>query len=127
MAANDVLFVGWGQPARGRERAALKVLGDAVALWEEHDRADRIEHWDGVFLDPHGGDLHGFFILHGDAQALDEIRRSDDMIKLMQRASLIVDGFGVVSGRTGEAFKNKPPSFEQLVGELESELKKEHA
>jgi hypothetical protein len=125
MAANAVLFIGWGQPVRGRERQALKVLRDAATLWDEHDKTDRLEHWDGVFLDPHGGDLHGFFLLHGVEQDLDAIRRSEAMVELMQRASLIVDGFGVVAGKTGEEFVNKGNLFERMAGALEESFQKQ--
>jgi hypothetical protein len=56
-----------------------------------------------AFLDPHGGDLNGFAILRGEAEQLDEIRRSDDFALILTRANLIVESLGVVAGITGDA------------------------
>ncbi len=96
--ANASLFIGWGVIVRGREELALRVLEEASQTWERFTKEDRLEGWDGFFLEPHGGDLEGFFLLHGSEERLAELRRDDQFQRIVQRGRLVVDSFGVVPG-----------------------------
>lgn len=100
--ADSILFVGWGSPVRGRERQAQGVFQESVGFWERLRSEGKIESFQVALLSPHGGDLNGFAILEGEAEALDEVRRSDDFQLMITRAELIVDGLGVVPGVIGE-------------------------
>src|SRR5437773_8454110 len=95
------LFVGFGWPARGREQRAAKVFNEAVELWTTWQQAGEIESWEAFFLEAHGGDLGGFFLLRGDRDALARVRASDELLRLSLRAQLIVDNFGIVAAETG--------------------------
>ena len=64
--ADRALFIGWGEPVRGREERALQVFGEFVAMLGRMESDGRIEGMEPFFLDPHGGDLGGFFIVRGD-------------------------------------------------------------
>jgi hypothetical protein len=57
------LMVGFALPVRGREQNATKVLGEAVEFWTRLQESGEIESWDAIFLEPHGGDLGGFFLV----------------------------------------------------------------
>ena len=116
--ADSALFIGWHQPSRGREAKAVEVFGEAVAYYASLQGQGEIESFEIVFLEPHGGDLGGFFLLRGDAAKLGAVRTSDEFNKLNTRASLTVDGFGVVGGFLGDAIPAQMATYEAAVGEL---------
>jgi len=100
--ADSILFLGWGNPVRGRERQALSVFQEGVEYWGRLQSDGQIESVQIALLAPHGGDLSGFAILQGEAEKLDEVRRSEHFQRLVTRANLIVDSLGVVPGVTGD-------------------------
>jgi len=116
--ADSVLFVGWHQPSRGRENAAVDVFSEAVGYYTALQGQGEIDSFEIVFLEPHGGDLGGFFLLRGDAEKLGSVRTSDAFNRLNTRASLTVDGFGVVGGFTGDAIGAQMATYQEAVGEL---------
>ncbi len=61
-----------------------------------------IQSFDTVFLDPHGGDLNGFFLIRGEPTKLDALVASPEWVTHMTRALLHLEGSGVVRGVTGE-------------------------
>jgi hypothetical protein len=116
--AGEALFIGWGQTVRSREDKALQVFNESVAYWNSLRENGTIESLEVVFLLPHGGDLAGFALLKGDAQKLDDVRRSDEFMRQVTRANLIVDGIGVVPALTGEALGAQVGVLQQQLGEL---------
>jgi len=116
--ADSVLFIGWSQPSRGREEKAVEVFGEAVAYYAGLQKQGEIESFEIVFLEPHGGDLGGFFLLRGDATKLGAVRTSDEFNRLNTRALLTVDGFGVVGGFAGDAIAGQMAIYQEAVGAL---------
>jgi hypothetical protein len=112
------LFIGFGFPARGREQQSSKVFGEAVELWTKSQQQGELESWDAYFLEPHGGDLGGFFLLRGEQEAIAKLRASDEFSTLVTRAQLIVDNFGVVGVQTGTRIEQQMGIFLQAAGEL---------
>jgi hypothetical protein len=55
-----------------------------------------------VFLDAHGGDLNGFFLLKGESGRLGTLTSTTDWITHITRASLHTEGVGVIHGVTGD-------------------------
>ena len=53
----------------------------------------RIESFEPVMLAAHGGDLNGFFLLKGEVEKLDEVRRDDTFRNLTIEANYCLDGF----------------------------------
>src|SRR3954452_4282036 len=101
--ADRALFIGWGEVVRGRERQALENFNDTVALYGRAQQEGRIESFDVCLLDPHGGDIGGFLLVHGDAAPLYALTASDDFRRNMAAGTLIVDGLGVVDAAVGES------------------------
>ncbi|SRR6266498_1270738 len=112
------LFVGFGFPVRGREQKAAQVFNEAVELWTRLQNEGEIESWDAVFLEPHGGDLGGFFLLRGDQEKIARVRGSDDLLRVATRAQLIVDNFGLVGAEMGERIGTQMQLFLESAGEL---------
>lgn len=116
--AGESLFIGWGAVARGREKAALQVFQETIEYYGKLQQEGRIERFDPYLLAPHGGDLNGFIVLHGERQALAEIRFSDEFEQLLARASAIVDALGVIPAYSGEALGRQMERYQQVADEF---------
>jgi hypothetical protein len=116
--AGEAVFIGWGQVVRGREQRALQSFQDTVEFWGKAQRDGRIERFDAFLLAPHGGDLAGFFVLHGEQSALDSLRASEDFLRIIAQANLIVDGLGVVSAYSGEALARQMALFGETLQDV---------
>lgn len=116
--AGESLFVGWGQVVRGREQFALTVFQEAVGYYGKLQEEGQIERFDAYLLDPHGGDLAGFFMLHGERSALDTIRSSAEFHRLLVRAGSVIDNLGVVSAYSGDALGQQMALFGEIAQEL---------
>jgi hypothetical protein len=116
--ADSALFIGWGAPVRGREAKSSSVFGEAVALWTKLQAEGVIESWAAYFLGPHGGDLGGFFLLHGDREKLALARASDEVTHVLERAEMVVDRLGVVPALTGAAIGSGMERFLANAAEL---------
>ena len=112
------LFVGFGWPVRGREQKAAQVFNEAVEYWSGLQQQGQIERWDAVLLEPHGGDLGGFFLVWGERDKIAQVRSSDEMVRLSSRAQLIVENYGVVGAETGSRIETQMGLFLESSGEL---------
>ena len=54
-----------------------------------------------VFLNAHGGDFNGFFLIKGDSAKLDALISTTEWVTHMTRATLHLDGAGAIRGVTG--------------------------
>jgi len=116
--SNSVLFVGWGLPVRGREQQAIKVFSEWVEMLGGLQKKGTINGFTPVFLDPHGGDLGGFFVIVGASAKLDELQHGEDFTKAVTRAQLIAENFGVVRGKTGDEITKQMQLFGAQVSEI---------
>jgi hypothetical protein len=94
-------MVGFGQPVRGREERAIEVFNDFVGMFGRMQSDGRIEGMDVSLLDPHGGDLGGFFMVHGTAEQCAALANDEEFRRASIDATLIVENFGVVPAVTG--------------------------
>jgi hypothetical protein len=116
--ADAALFVGWGNAVRGRERQALQVFGEAGEYYGRLQQEGEIEGFEAIFLEPHGGDLAGFFLVRGDQEKLARLRVSDEFTRLNARAGLIVEGFGVVGAAVGSGIDAQVGFFQAAIDDL---------
>jgi hypothetical protein len=116
--AGEALFLGWGQVVRGREQLALQVFQEAVSYYGKLQEEGQIERFEAYLLDPHGGDLAGFFLLHGEQSALDAIRSNAEFRRLLVRAGSVIDNLGLVSAYTGDALGEQMARFGETAQEL---------
>ena len=112
------VFIGFGQPVRGREERAVDVFNDFVGLFGRMAAAGRIEDMDVTLLDFHGGDLGGFFLLRGERDKVASARMSDELNEVATRAQLIVENFGIVGAEMGERIGTQMELFLQSSAEL---------
>lgn len=116
--ADSAIFIGWGEPIRGREQVSSTVFGEAVELWAKFQADGAIESWEAYFLEPHGGDLNGFFLLKGDREQLAKLRVREDMDRIVTRGSMVVSNFGVVGAATGARIEQEMAVYLEAAGEL---------
>lgn len=116
--ADSGIFVGFGNPARGREQQAIELFNDAFGYYARLQEDGEIESFEPVLLEPHGGELGGFFLLRGDQDKLARIRSSEEFQRLWVRGQLVVENIGVVSAFLGEQLMSRISVFDQQIGEL---------
>jgi hypothetical protein len=112
------LFVGFGTPVRGREERAIEVFGEFVDLLGRMQSDGRIDGMDVALLDPHGGDLGGFFMVHGSEAQCAALADDEEFRRASIDASLIVDNFGVVPAVTGERVPREMAMYTEAVGKV---------
>ena len=103
--ADAGLFIGWGAPVYGREAKGLEVFNESLAYYGRLQQEGVIEGFETVILEPHGGDIAGFILIRGSEQKLAQLRVDDEFVGLSTRASLIVEGLGVVGAALGEGLE----------------------
>jgi hypothetical protein len=109
------VFVGFGQPVRGREERAVDVFNDFVGMFGRMAADGRIADMDVTLLDPHGGDLGGFFMVHGSAEQCSALMMDEEFRRACIDANLIVDNFGVVPAATGQAVGDEMAMYIEAV------------
>ena len=70
--AGEELFIGWGPVVRGREQKALQVFQETIEFHGKLQQDGKIDSFDAHLIAPHGGDLAGFIMLHGERAKLDD-------------------------------------------------------
>lgn len=116
--ANYGIFIGFGDAVRGREQKSLDLFNQAMQYYTRLQQEGRIESWDVALLEPHGGDLGGFFLLRGDKEKLAQLRVDTEFEGLTARALLLVEGIGVVGAYIGEGLTETVTMFQEALGEL---------
>ncbi|MCC6132646.1 MAG: hypothetical protein IT186_22190 [Acidobacteria bacterium] len=101
MASNVILF-GWNRPVPGREALSAAHFGEFMKYLSSLRDSGMITSFETVFLDSHGGDLNGFFLIHGESPKLDEVMASDDWVRHQARAGMHLQNSGAVRGVTGD-------------------------
>jgi hypothetical protein len=114
--ADAGLFIGFGDPARGRESQAVELFNEVLGYYGRLQEEGEIESFEPVFLEPHGGDLSGFILLRGDAEKLAAIRVSEEFTQLILRASLLVEGMGVVGADMGGRLQQQMAYYTEQIG-----------
>jgi hypothetical protein len=85
--AESGLFIGWGDIRTGRDAAANKVFAEALAYWPTLQAAGEIESVETVILGAH----------RGDPEKLGRLSMAPEFVRLIQRATVVVEGLGVIS------------------------------
>ena len=116
--ADRILFVGWGATIPGREERALEVFNEGMAFYGRCQQEGRIESFDVILLEPHGGGLAGYIELHGSADQLAALREDEEFERLLVDAGLIVEELGVISGVANDGVAQQMAMFGEAVAKV---------
>lgn len=100
MSSNCVLL-GWNRAVPGREMLSAQHFQEFSEYLGAQQRSGAIASFDVVFMDPHGGDMNGFFLIRGEPQKLQALLAGDDWLKHQIRGVQNMLGFGIIRGATG--------------------------
>ena len=101
MAQTNTIFFGWNRAVPGREGMAAELFAHAVNYYSQLQASGQITSWEPVFLNRHGGDLNGFFLIKGEHAKLEAVLHSDEWLDLVLRADMYLTGVGAIQGWTG--------------------------
>ncbi len=116
--ADAGLFVGFGDPVRGRESQALELFNETIGYYGRLQEEGEIESFEPVFLEPHGGDLGGFILIRGDAEKLSALRVSEEFTQFTIKAALCVDNVGVVAADMNERLQSQMAFYTEQIGAI---------
>ena len=117
--AEAALFIGWGEPARGREKRALEIFNESMQYWGRLQQEGRIERFDVAVLPPNSGDFSGFLLVRGTAEQIDSVRRSEEYQRLLSRVRQRVDRVGVQDAFVDEGLAQVMSQYGDALGELD--------
>jgi hypothetical protein len=112
--ADRLLYIGWREPARGREERSLEVFNESVGYYGRLQQEGRIERFDVCFLDPNA-DIGGYFQLHGSADQIHAVREDVEFQRLMTDATLAVDGIRILDGATGQGVADQVAIYQEAI------------
>jgi hypothetical protein len=112
------LFIGWGAVISGREKEALDAFRDVQGFWERMQQDGRIESFETVLLEPHGGDLEGFILVRGTREQVDAVRIDEEFQRRVVSGGMVLNRLGVVSATLGEGLQQAASLYEQVLGEM---------
>jgi len=114
--ADRLIFIGWNRPVVGREQQAMKLFQKVMEYYSKLQSGGKIESFEPVMLTHHGGDLNGFIILRGESKKLAEVREEAMFVEYSIEGGYCLEGFGIVSGYTGEGMKDIFSRWSKLIG-----------
>jgi hypothetical protein len=116
--AEGAIFVGWGPPVMGREKESNAVFGESVQFWMQKQQQGEISSFETFALEPHGGDLWGFALIRGDQLKLAQLRYSPEVQRLTNRATVVVQNFGVITAVPPDQVQQFYQSYVEDVSDL---------
>ena len=116
--ADSGLFIGFGNPVRGREGQAVELFNEVLSWYMRLQEEGEIESFEPVFLEPHGGDLNGFILIRGEPEKLAALRVSEDFIQITIRAQINVENFGVVAADLGARLQKQMEYYTEQIGAI---------
>jgi hypothetical protein len=105
--SSNVIFFGWNRSIPGRERMSAEHFQSFGEYLATQQRKGVIQAFEPVFLDPHGGDLNGFFLIRGDSAKLDGLIGTDEWKTHTIRAMVHLDKAGTVRGAAGDLVQKR--------------------
>jgi len=105
--SSNVLFFGWNRSVPGRERMSAEHFQSFGEYLTAQQRKGLIQSFEPVFLDPHGGELNGFFLIRGESKQLDTLQATAEWTTHTIRAAVHLDSSGAVRGAAGDLIQER--------------------
>lgn len=101
MVKTNTIVFGWNRVQPGREAMAGELFGQAMSFYERQKQAGKLESYEPLFMERHGGDLNGFFLIKGTHTQINELSINDEFQEIVVRADHMLSGVGVIRAYTG--------------------------
>ena len=115
--ADQMLFISWGNPVRGREERALEVFNENMGLLGRMQQDGRIESFDVALLRPNS-DLNGFVQVRGSAQQMAALHTDEEFTRSTTNAALIVESLRHTEGYCNEGVARQMDVFREAVAKV---------
>jgi hypothetical protein len=102
MSTNTIVF-GWKQSIPGRETLSGQHFQEFLDYLQQQKSQGMVESFEPVLLEPHSGELHGFFFIKGEPSKLATLVASPEWVQHQVRAMLHMTGMALMRGVTGPA------------------------
>ena len=102
MGPNIILF-GWKQSIPGRESLSAQHFQDFMQYLQSQQDQGVVQSFEPMLLEPHSGDLQGFFRIEGEPSKLATLVGSPEWTQHQARAVLHLTGVTLLRGFTGAA------------------------
>jgi len=113
--SNNVVFFGWSGAKSGRESMSAAHFQDFVQYLGKLQGEGTIQSFEPVLLNPHGGDLNGFFLIRGEPDKLHAMLASEEWNKHQTRALMHLEGSGYVAGVSGERVQERMQLWSSFI------------
>jgi len=74
-----------------------------------------IQSFEPVLLNPHGGDLNGFFLIRGEPDKLHAMLASEEWNRHQARALMHLEGSGFVAGVSGKRVRERMQLWSSFI------------
>lgn len=114
MSSNAIVF-GWNRSLPGREQASGQHFQDFMGYLQAQKAAGRIDSFEPVLLEPHGGCFNGFFLIRGTAEQVSALGDSPEWVQHQIRATMHLDGTAVCRAVAGSAVPERMGMWMQQI------------
>lgn len=101
--SNNVIVFGWKQSIPGRESLSGQHFQEFLQYLQQRKDQGAIESFEPILLEPHGGELNGFFLIKGEPSKLATLVGSPEWVQHQVRGMLHVYGLSLMRGVSGPA------------------------
>jgi len=116
--ADRMIHISWGASIAGREERGLEVFNEVLGLYGRMQQEGRIESFDVALMAPNGSPVEGYINLNGSAAQLAAVRESDDYMRSMADASLVVHDLCIAEGFTNEGVAKQVAIYQDAIGRV---------
>jgi hypothetical protein len=109
------IFFGWNRSISNREHVSAEHFAQFVGYLNGLKTANTITSFEPVFLRPHGGDLGGFFLIHGDSQKLHALVETNEWIEHSIRGTHHLENSGYVFADTGNEIQKRMDQWTKSI------------
>jgi hypothetical protein len=121
--ADAGVMITWGENIPGREARGLEVFNETLQFWGRMQSEGKVEGFEVALLNA-GGPVDGFIFVRGDADTLGQVTRSDEHVRLIIKANMVVRDIAVSPALINEGLAH---GMELYQDELASTPEMAHA
>jgi hypothetical protein len=109
------IFFGWNRSIPNREHVSLEHFTSFIGYLTGLQTKGTISSFEPVFLRPHGGDLNGFFLIHGDGHKLHQLVDTDEWFEHLSRATMHLESAGYTFADTGNEIPIRMQQWAKVI------------